>query len=53
MADAKKVIAETCENICDKYCKFTATIDENNECEYMKEHSGSCYLDDLMSLIEE
>lgn len=42
---------EIIENVCDKFCKFTGT-GTNGECEYQKQHNGSCYLDDLMRIIE-
>lgn len=30
--NVKKIIEETCENICDNFCKYRDTCDENCEC---------------------
>lgn len=40
------IIEETVETICDELCKYRDTADENNECDYMREH-GACPLDRL------
>lgn len=31
-----KIIESVCEDICDNYCKYGATVDENGECEPMR-----------------
>lgn len=49
---SKEVITKALEDTCDKFCKFKDTCDEANRCEYMREHNGACYLDDLELLIE-
>ena len=49
---SKEVITKALEDTCDKFCKFKDTCDEANHCEYMREHDGACYLDDLELLIE-
>jgi len=49
---SKEVISKALEDTCGKYCKFNDTRDESHRCEYMREHNGSCYLDDLELLIE-
>lgn len=51
MNRAEKIkVVETIESICDKWCKFSGTATLEG-CEYVREHNGSCYLDDLMSII--
>ena len=49
---SKEVICQAIEETCGKYCKFNNTRDESHRCDYMREHNGACYLDDLELLIE-
>lgn len=41
-----KIIQEVCEDICDNYCKYRDTVDEDQNCVIMKE-KGACPLDVL------
>ena len=41
-----RVIEEVCEDICDNYCKYSETVDENFECEVIRSGEG-CPLDKL------
>lgn len=45
--NATQIIQETAEEICDKFCKYRDTCDENAECDYMRENNGACPLDKL------
>ena len=40
------LIEEVCGDICDNYCKYGDTVDENGECEPMRE-GKKCPLDRL------
>lgn len=48
MADQSltEIIESICEDICDNYCKYGDTVDENGECEPMRE-GKKCPLDRL------
>ena len=41
------VIQEVAEDICNNFCKYTETIDDNCECEYMRKN-GYCPLERLV-----
>lgn len=43
----KAVITEVQEDICENYCKYRDTCDENLECDAIR-NTGSCPLDRLM-----
>lgn len=47
--ELRKIAEETAENVCDNFCKYRDTADENGECDYMREHEGACPLDALVS----
>lgn len=47
MSDLQLLIAETIENVCDNFCKYSGTGDENG-CVYSQTHCGECPFDDLM-----
>lgn len=49
MDELRKIAEETAENVCDNFCKYRDTADENGECDYMREHEGACPLDALIS----
>ena len=40
------LVNEVCEDICDNYCKYSDTADENCDCELIR-NGGSCPLDKL------
>lgn len=40
------IIEEVCEDICDNYCKYRGTEDEDQVCDLVRE-KGSCPLDRL------
>lgn len=46
MMDIKQSIEEIRENICDNFCKYRDTADENFECEAIRNDTG-CPLDRL------
>lgn len=46
MKDLQITIAETMENICDKFCKYSGT-GTNGECCYCATHEGECPFDEL------
>lgn len=50
--DIKLKIEETCEIICDKFCKFNNT-GRDNQCVWSLMHDGECPLDKLMEVIKE
>lgn len=41
-----KIIQEVCEDICDNYCKYRDTVDEDQNCVIMRE-KGACPLDKM------
>lgn len=43
---AKKIIEETVEDICDNYCKYRETVDENLICDAIRD-GKECPLDRL------
>lgn len=47
-----EIISKAIEAACD-HCEYAHTTDEDMVCQYMKEHCGECFLDDLTRLIEE
>ena len=51
MSDLAIIITETAEKICDKFCKFVGTGNENG-CAWCQTHENECPLDDLMKLVE-
>lgn len=52
MSDLHLKIMETAENMCDNFCKYGGTGDENG-CVYCQTHCGECPLDDLLKEIGE
>lgn len=46
--DKKRDCAEVAENICDNFCKYRDTVNENGECLYMIENEGKCPLDKIV-----
>lgn len=48
----REKITEICENICDNFCKYRDTCDDNSECEVLRE-GDMCPLDEIMELAEE
>lgn len=42
-----RLIEEVAENICDNFCKYRDTADENFECEHIR-NGGECPLDKLL-----
>lgn len=46
MESATKIIEETCETICDNFCKYRDTCDENCECDWIRQ-GNKCPLDNL------
>lgn len=42
-----KIIESVCEDICDNFCRYRDTCDDNCECEYIRE-KGCCPLDKLL-----
>lgn len=47
------LLEEMVENICDNFCKYRETCDENAECEYMRNNEGKCPLDVVNSYYHE
>lgn len=47
--ELRQIIEETAENVCDNFCKYRDTADENGECDYMRENEGKCPLDEIVS----
>lgn len=43
---ATDIICDVCEDICDNYCKYRGTEDEDGICDLVRE-KGSCPLDRL------
>ena len=41
------IINETCEEICDNFCKYRPTSDENGECDYIRDGQHKCPLDNI------
>lgn len=41
-----KIIQDVCEKICDDFCKYKDTCDDNCECEYIR-NGNTCSLDRL------
>ena len=50
MSDLQNLIVETVENVCDHFCKYSGTGDENG-CVYCQTHCGECPFDDLLKEI--
>ena len=46
--EIEAVVVKVQANICDNFCKYRETADEDLVCEYMREHEGSCPLDELL-----
>jgi hypothetical protein len=46
MKSATDIIRDVCEDICDNYCKYRGTVDEDQDCDLVRE-KGSCPLDRL------
>ena len=44
--NATQIIEEVSENICDNFCKYRDTCDENCECEWIR-NGNECPLDRL------
>lgn len=42
----KEILSEVCEDICDNYCKYRETVDEECLCDKIRE-GGNCPLDPL------
>ena len=38
------LVNETCENICDNFCKYRETSDVNAECDYIRNGAHECPL---------
>ena len=51
--DKRASLMKLVERICDNYCVYRCTSDEEGSCQYMKENCGECYLDEITELIEE
>lgn len=43
----KKILQEVSENICDNFCKYRDTSDDDCLCDYIRDGSKSCPLDIL------
>ena len=43
----RKILEETAEDICENYCKYRDTTDENCECDVTRD-GGTCPLDVLV-----
>ena len=43
----KEILQEVSENICDNFCKYRDTCDDDNLCDYIRDGSKSCPLDIL------
>ena len=50
MSDLQLLIEETAENVCDNFCKYNNTGDDNG-CVYMQTHAGACPFDALLKEI--
>lgn len=50
--DIREIITETCELICDQFCKFGGTGNENGCC-WCQTHENQCPLDALIKAAEE
>lgn len=48
----KQIILETCEEICDKFCKFENT-GSDGMCVWRQTHENKCPLDKLMKMAED
>lgn len=48
----KQIILETCEEICDKFCKFENT-GSDGMCVWCQTHENKCPLDKLMKMAED
>lgn len=46
-------ICETAEKICDDFCKFGGTGDNDNGCVWCQSHEGQCPFDDLMEGVKD
>ena len=46
MDSVNKIIEAVCEDICDNFCKYRDTCDDNCECQYIRENN-MCPLDKL------
>ena len=51
MSDIQLLIAETAETICDHFCKYSGTGDNDNGCVYSQTHAGECPFDALLKEI--
>lgn len=47
LLSVQKIIQEVSEDICDNYCKYRETADEDNLCDPLR-NGGSCPLDRLL-----
>lgn len=50
MSELENLIIQTSENVCDNFCKYSGTGNENG-CVYCQTHCGECPLDDLLKEI--
>lgn len=49
--EEREIIIKAIESACD-HCEYAHTTDEEMSCQYMKEHCGECFLDELARLAE-
>lgn len=43
----KEILLEVSENICDNFCKYRDTCDEDYMCDFIRDGSNNCPLDIL------
>ena len=51
MTDLERKMIETIEKVCDNFCKYGGTGDDNG-CVYCQTHCGECPFDDVAKEIE-
>ena len=51
MTDLERKMIDTIEKVCDGFCKYNGTGDENG-CVYCQTHCGECPFDDVIKEIE-
>ena len=48
----RKIIMDTCSEICNKFCKFAGTGNDKG-CVWCQLHDNKCPLDNLLKMVEE
>lgn len=51
MTDLERKMIETIEKVCDNFCKYSGTGDDNG-CVYCQTHCGECPFEDVVKEIE-